>query len=182
MSRKLWTAVLVTVLLMILGGSLPGRVPASWLAAGSAAWEGVVARVPEWRTGAASAGSALADEVVARLPALERGLRSPEALVAGAGFLAVLAGACLALTLAGRRRDPFRTVVRLAGRGRPVASVARRTRLAQDAVRTLLRPDRPRRPRPRWHRKEASAAEGLTPRKDRRPAAASGGMRWVVSG
>ena len=73
MRRKTWTAVLVTVVLMVVAGNLPGRLPPSWLVAGSALWDGLVV-----------AGSALWDGLVARLPALARELQTPAVAVGAA--------------------------------------------------------------------------------------------------
>ena len=192
MRRKLWTAVLVTVVLMVLAGNLPGRVPSSWLVAGSALWDGIVARTPAlWdgivaRTpalwdGIVVAGSALWDDLVARLPALALALQTPAVAVGAAAFLAALAGALFTLALVCRRRDTFRTVVREVRGGRRIAIVARRTRLAQDAVRTLLHPDRAERRRSRRRREEPSVPEGLTPRNGRGKTLVTSGMRWVES-
>ncbi len=181
MRRKLWTAVLVTVVLMVLGGNLPGRLPASWLAAGSAAWDGMVARVPALWDGAVVAAAALRDRLAPVVAALAAELQTPPAAVGAAGLLAALAGACFALALAGRRRDPFKAVVREVRGGRPVARAARRTRLAQDAVRTLLRPDRATRRRSRRRREEPSAPAWLSGLNRRREADPVSGMRWVES-
>jgi hypothetical protein len=181
MRRKLWTAVLVTVVLMVVAGNLPGRLPSSWLVAGSAQWDGMVARLPALWAGVLVAGSALWDDLVARLPALVLALQTPAVEVGTAATLAALAGALFTLALVCRRRDPFKTVIREVRGGRHVAGVARRTRLAQDAVRTLLHPDRAERRRPRRSRKEASVPEGLTPRNRRGQAPAVSGMRWVES-
>ena len=159
MRRKMWTAVLVTVALMVLAGNLPGRLPSSWLVAGSALWDGIVTR----------------------LPALVLVLQTPAVAVGAAAFLAVLAGALFTLALVCRRRDPFKIVVRDVRGGRHIASVARRTRLAQDAVRTLLHPDRAERRRSRRRREEPSALEGLTPRNGHGQTPVANGMRWVES-
>ena len=170
MRRKTWTAVLVTVVLMVVAGNLPGRLPPSWLVAGSALWDGLVV-----------AGSALWDGLVARLPALVRQLQTPAVTVGAAAFLAVLAGALFTLALVCRRRDPFRMVIREVRGGRHIARVARRTRLAQDAVRTLLHPGRTARRRSRRGREEPSVPEGFAPRNGRRQKPAADGMRWVES-
>jgi len=181
MRRKLWTAVLVTVVLMVLAGNLPGRLPSSWLVAGSALWDGIVARTPALWGGIVVAGSALGDDLVARLPALVLKLQTPAVAVGAAALLAALAGALFALALVCRRRDPFKIVVREVRGGRHIANVARRTRLAQDAVRTLLRPDRAGRRRSRRRREEPSAPEGLTPRNGHGQTPVANGMRWVES-
>jgi hypothetical protein len=192
MRRKMWTAVLVTVVLLVVAGNLPGRLPSSWLVAGSALWAGVVERTPTlWagvveRTptlwaGVVVAGAALWDDLVARLPALLLVLQTPAVAVGAAALLAALTGALFTLALVWRRRDPFKTVVREVRGGRHIATVARRTRLAQDAVRTLLHPDRATRRRSRRRREEPSAAEGLTPRNGRGQTPVSDGMRWVES-
>jgi hypothetical protein len=181
MRRKLWTAVLVTVVLMVIAGNLPGRLPSSWLAAGSALWAGIVARTPALWDGLIVAGSALWDDLVARLPALVLVLQMPAVAVGAAAILAALAGALFMLALGCRRRDPFNTVVREVRGGRHIAGVARRTRLAQDAVRTVLYPDRAARRRPRRRREEPSVPEGLSPRNGRWRAPAANEMRWVES-
>ncbi len=181
MRRKLWTAVLVTVALLVLAGNLPGRIPASWLVAGSALWDGIVARVPTQWEGIVIAGSALWGELLARLPALALELQTPAFAVGSAALLAALAGACFTLALVCRRRDPFKTVVRQVRGGRQIAGVARRTRLAQDAVRTLLRPDRAERRRSRRRREEPSVPEGLAPRNGRGQTPVARGMRWIES-
>jgi hypothetical protein len=181
MRRKLWTAVLVTVALMVLAGNLPGRLPSSWLAAGSALWDGIVARTPVLWDGVVAAGSMMWDGLVARLPALTLALQTPAVAVGVAASLAALAGALFTLALVSRRRDAFKTVVREVRGGRRIAVVARRTRLAQDAVRTLLHPDRAARRRPRRRREEPSVAEGLTPRNGRGRTPAASGMQWVES-
>ena len=181
MRRKLWTPVIVTVALLVLMGNLPGRLPTSWLVAGSALRDDLLARLPALWDGILVAGSALRDDLVARLPSLWLALQTPAVAVGAAAALAALAGALFALALVSRRRDPFRTVIREVRGGRHVASVARRTRLAQDAVRTLLHPDRVERRRPRRSRKEAPVPEGLTPRNGRGQAPVANGMRWVVS-
>jgi hypothetical protein len=159
MRRKLWTAVLVTILLLVIAGTLPARLPSSWLAA---------------------AGSALRDAVVARLPALLAHLQTPAVALGASALLAASAGALFALALVRRRRDSFRIVVREVRGGRQIACVARRARLAQDAVRTLLHPGRTARRRPR-RREELSAPEGLTPRNGGWRNSAADGMRWVES-
>jgi hypothetical protein len=181
MRRKLWTAVLVTVVLMVLAGNLPGRLPSSWLVAGSALWDGIVARTPALWDGIVVAGSALWDDLVARLPALALALQTPAVAVGAAAFLAALTGALFTLALVCRRRDAFKTVVREVRGGRRIAIVARRTRLAQDAVRTLLHPDRAERRRSRRRREEPSVPEGLTPRNGRGKTLVTSGMRWVES-
>jgi hypothetical protein len=181
MRRKLWTAVLVTVVLMVIAGNLPGRLPSSWLVAGSGLWDGMIASTPTLWGGVVAAGSALWDDLVARLPALTLALQTPAVAVGAAALLAVLAGALFTLALASRRRDAFKTVVREVRGGRRIAVVARRTRLAQDAVRTLLHPDRAERRRPRRRREEPSVAEGLTPRNGRGRTPVANGMRWVES-
>jgi hypothetical protein len=181
MRRKLWTAVLVTVALMVIAGNLPGRLPSSWLVAGSALWAGIVAGTPTSWAGVVVAGSALRDELVARLPALVLVLQTPAVAVGAAALLAVLTGALFTLALVCRRRDPFKTVVREVRGGRHIATVARRTRLAQDAVRTLLHPDRATRRRSRRRREEPSVPEGLTPRNGRGQTPVTGGMQWVES-
>jgi hypothetical protein len=181
MRRKLWTAVLITVVLMVIAGNLPGRLPSSWLVASSALWEGIVTRTPQLWDGIVVIGSALRDGLDARLPALVLALQTPAVAVGAAAFLAALAGALFTLALVCRRRDAFKTVVREVRGGRRVAIVARRTRLAQDAVRTLLRPDRAERRRPRRRREEPSAPEGLTPRNGRGQTLVTSQMRWVES-
>ncbi len=192
MRRKLWTAVLVTVVLMAIAGNLQGRLPSSWRVVGSALWDGIVARVPTMWDGIVArvptmwdgiviAGSALRAGLVARLPALLLALQTPTFAVSAAAFLAALAGGLFTLGLVCRRRDPFKTVVGEVRGGRPIASVARRTRLAQDAVRTLLHPDRAKRRRSRRRREEPSAPEGLTPRNGRGRKPVTSGMRWVES-
>ena len=181
MRRKLWTAVLVTVVLMVIAGNLPDRLPSSWLVAGSALWDGIVARTPALWDGIVARTPALWDGIVARLPALALALRTPAVAVGSAAFLAALAGALFTLALAGRRRDPFKTVIREVRGGRHIASVARRTRLAQDAVRTLLRPGRTENRRSRRRREEPSVPEGLTPSRDRWRAPDADRMRWVES-
>jgi len=180
MRRKLWTSVLVTVVLLVLAGNLPGRLPPSWRVAAAALWDGLVAQVPVLWDAAVVTGSVVWDGLLARLPALIQWLQTPAVEVGAAAVLAALAGALFALALVSRRRDPFRTVVREMRGGRPVARVARRTRLAQDAVRSLLHPDRARRRRTR-RREEPSRPEGLTPRDRRGPTPATGAMRWVES-
>jgi hypothetical protein len=170
MRRKLWTAVLVTVVLMVIAGNLPDRLPSSWLVAGSTLWDGIVV-----------AGAALRDDLVARLPALVLSLQTPAVAVGAAAFLAALAGALFTLALVCRRRDPFKTVIREVRGGRHIASVAHRTRLAQDAVRTLLHPGRTERRRSRRLREESSAPEGLTSLRGRWRVPARDGMRWIES-
>ncbi len=59
-------------------------------------------------------------------------------LLAAAAFLFALRGIWLELG----PRGPRRAVLTMARRGRATAEIARRTRLSQDAVRTLLRPAR----------------------------------------
>jgi len=181
MRRKLWTAVLVTVVLLAVAGNLPGRLPSSWLGFGSALWEGIVASTPVLWGAIVVAGSTLRDDLVARLPALVLMLQTPAFAVSAAAFLAALAGACFALGLVSRRRDAFRSVVGEVRGGRPIARVARRTRLAQDAVRTLLYPDRARRRPSRRRREEPSMPEGSAPRNGRGQRPLAGGMRWVES-
>lgn len=181
MRRKLWTAVLVTVVLMVAAGNLPGRVPSSWLVAGSALWDGIIRHLPVSWERVLVAGSSLRAAWIASLPALLRVLQVPAVAVGGVAILAALAGALFTLALACRRRDPFQFVVREVRRGRDIASVARRARLAQDAVRTLLQPGRTERRRSRRRREEPSVPEGLTPRIGRGRTTAAGGMRWVES-
>jgi hypothetical protein len=181
MRRKLWTAVLVTVVLMVIVGNLPGRLPSSWLAAGSAWWAGIVAGAPTSWAGVVAAGSALRDDLVARIPALVLALQTPAVAVGASAFLVALTGALFTLALVCRRSDPFKTVVREVRGGRRIASVARRTRLAQDAVRTLLHPDRAARRPSRRRREGPSVPEGLTPRNGRGQTPVAGGMRWVES-
>jgi hypothetical protein len=181
MRRKLWTAVIVTVVLLAVGGGLPGRVPPSWLSAGAAGWNGMVTRLPALRDGAAATATVLRDELVALRPVLERELDDPAFDVVAAALLGALGGMLLVLALADRRRDPLRTVVREMRGGRPVARVARRTLLAQDAVRTLLHPDRAKRRRSRRRREEPSAPAWLARLGRRSRAPASTGMRWVES-
>lgn len=159
MRRKLWTAVLVTTLLLVIAGTLPARLPSSWLVA---------------------AGSAVRDDVAARLPAVLAQLETPAVALAASALLAASAGALFALALVRRRRGSFRIVTREVRGGRSIARVARRTRLAQDAVRTLLHPGRAARPRPR-HREGLSAPEGLTPRNGGWRTPATDGMRWIES-
>jgi hypothetical protein len=160
MRRKLWTAVLVTVVLMVLAGTLPDRLPSSGLIA---------------------AGSALWDDLVARLPALTRALETPAVAVGAAVMLAAMAGALFTLALVRRRRDPFGIVIREVRGGRHIACVARRTRLAQDAVRTLLHPGRTERRQSRRRQEEPSVPEGLTASGGRWRAPDADGMRWVES-
>jgi hypothetical protein len=203
MRRKLWTAVLVTVVLMVAAGNLAGRLPSSWLVGGSAPWAGIVQhaptlwagiiehtpalwagiieRIPTLWADVVIAGPALRDGLVARLPEVVLVLQTPAVAVAAATLLAVLTGALFTLALVCRRRDPFKTVVREVRGGRHIATVARRTRLAQDAVRTLLHPDRAERRRSRRRREEPSVPEGLTPRSGRGQTPVAGGMRWVES-
>jgi hypothetical protein len=181
MRRKLWTSVLATVALLALAGNLPGRLPASWLDAASALWAGVVARTPVLWASVLVAAAALREGLVARLPDLVAVLQTPAYAVGAAAFLAALAGALFTLALGCRRRDPFKAAVREARGGRPLARVARRTRLAQDAVRTLLHPDRAQRRRSRRRREEPSVPAGLTPWKGRGRKPAAGQMRWVES-
>jgi hypothetical protein len=203
MRRKLWTAVLVTVVLLVAAGNLPGRLPSSWLVAGSALWAGIVERTPAlwagivertpalWagiveRTptlwaGIVAASSALWDDLIVRLPALVLALQTPAVAVGAAAFLAALAGALFTLAFVCRRSDPFKTVVREVRGGRRIAIVARRTRMAQDAVRTLLHPDRANRRRSRRRREEPSVPEELTPRNGRGQTPVTSGMRWVES-
>ena len=170
MRRKLWTAVLITVVLMVIAGNLPGRLPSSWLVVSSALWDGIVV-----------AGSTLRGDLAARLPALVLALQTPAFAVGAAAILAALTGALFALALSCRCRDPFKSAVREMRGGRHVAGVARRTRLAQDAVRMLLHPDRAERGRPRRRREEPSVPEGLTLRKGRGQTPVANGMRWVES-
>jgi hypothetical protein len=203
MRRKLWTAVLVTVVLLILAGNLPHHLPSSWLLAGSAlvdgvltrvpvlwngvvahlpkTWDGLVASIPAAWNGLLVAGSVLWDDLAARLPALALELQTPAVAVGAAAILAALAGALFTLALVHRRRDPFKAVIREVRGGRPVARAARRTRLAQDAVRTLLHPDRTVRRRSRRRREEPSAPAGLTSRNGREPTPSANRRQWVES-
>jgi hypothetical protein len=181
MRRKLWTAVLITVVLMVIAGNLPGRLPSSWLVVSSALWDGIVARAPALWDGIVVAGSTLRGDLAARLPALVLALQTPAFAVGAAAILAALTGALFALALSCRCRDPFKSAVREMRGGRHVAGVARRTRLAQDAVRMLLHPDRAERGRPRRRREEPSVPEGLTLRKGRGQTPVANGMRWVES-
>jgi hypothetical protein len=159
MRKKLWTAVLVTILLLVIAGTLPARLPSSWLVA---------------------VGSAMWADLVARLPAFLAYLETPAVTLGTSAILTASAGAFFALGLVRRRRDPLRTVVREVRGGRQIAGVARRTRLAQDAVRTLLHPGRTARRRLR-RREGLSAPEELTPRNGRWQTPAADGMRWVES-
>ena len=158
MRRKLWSAVLATTLLLVAGGTLPARLPAGWLPALEAAARREAALV---------------------LPVLLVALRTPAAVLCGTALLAAGAGASLSLALARRRRDPFRLVVRAARGGRPLARVARRARLAQDAVRTLMAPGRAARRRS-GRREGIAAPEGTASRNRRLPPQAGPGMRWVA--
>jgi hypothetical protein len=60
-------------------------------------------------------------------------LLAPAAVIIGAG------AAIVALLRRASRHGPHRAVTRLAQRGRGSAAIARRTHLAQDAVRSVLR-------------------------------------------
>jgi len=90
------------------------------------------------------------------LPALFKGwLEQGRHLAGAADFAAIVASGRVSLPIAAavaivslsgllllqRRRDRARQVRRLARQGRPVAAIARRTRLAQDVVRDLLGSD-----------------------------------------
>jgi hypothetical protein len=67
--------------------------------------------------------------------------RAGLALALGLAVAAFLFAVCgIGLELG--RRGPRREVLSMARRGRATAEIARRTRLSQDAVRTLLRPGR----------------------------------------
>lgn len=70
-----------------------------------------------------------------RMPRVNAGLISPPAVVAAVVALLVLS---LAIVVSRLRRTPADRVTALARRGRPLAAIARRTRLPQDAVRDLL--------------------------------------------
>ena len=68
------------------------------------------------------------------LPALASVTMPPALLLAATACLVLL----VTLVVVRRRRTPSDLAVALARRGRPVAAIARQTRLSQDAVRDLL--------------------------------------------
>jgi hypothetical protein len=130
MRRSTWFAVLLTALVLAGGGLVTPRAPAALSEALAQAGPAAVRLL---------LGSGW---LAARIAVLEW---TPLATAAALGAAAAAALAVLAALLARRpRRPPRHAVRRLARRGRSVAAVARRTGLAQDAVRSLLRTARPR--------------------------------------
>ncbi len=158
MKRSTLLAVGVTALLLVLAGQLPRLPWESLLAGGRGALEHALAT---WSTPAQHAAvphraavaavaprphtpriaiapprllASAAEVLPKRLPALPVGV--PEAAVAGAiaGLVAVVS------LVAMLRRDPRGRVWALARAGHSPERIARRTRVPQDAVRTMLTP------------------------------------------
>jgi hypothetical protein len=113
MNRSTWSAVLVTAVVLA-GAGIASRM----------SWQDVFAL--------ARRGGSLLEA----LRAAWLSLAFPARAAAGAG---VGLGCAAALLVAGHRRRPRRLAVRLLRRGGGTARIARRTRMAQDALRLLLR-------------------------------------------
>jgi hypothetical protein len=134
-------AVCLSVTLLL--NTVPNAVPAG---AASMNWSGlgqamnvVVGAIGA--TPAAAAAQRLAHELQERALEAARAARAatPPAARPAAGAALLLAPGAL-VGLVRFRRDPRRRVMALARRGTPVAAIARRTGLAQDAVRALMAP------------------------------------------
>jgi hypothetical protein len=122
MKRTVWTAVLVTAALMA-AASMLGN-PSSW-------------RLPHVPPGLAGAGAWSAFWLAAHP------WRMPEVPLAGVAWVSFTLGAAafaLGITLVIPRRAGRPRILRLARDGWSSARIARRTGLAQDAVRSLLQP------------------------------------------
>jgi hypothetical protein len=133
-SRRVWLSVVVAAALLVASSVL--RAPAEWADRGRRVERIVTPRLEGARrwlaarpTAAAGAGGAIAVLVLAGLGLL-RGARARRRRAAG-------------------HEPPWREAIELAGRGRSVVEIARRTGLAQDAVRTVLTPREVERPLPR---------------------------------
>ncbi len=117
MRRSLWLKVLLITLVLAGAGALAPQRHAL-------------------RAGRAVAAGWLSSRVAPVLP-LARG---PAGWGLGVAILAVLSGWTFALGIRPGRRDPLRLVLREVRGGRDAAYLARRTGLAQDALRLLLDP------------------------------------------
>lgn len=156
MRRSIWIAVVVTALVLAGAAEMP-RLP--WTRAAGLAGQ-MLARVVEWAaslrlpvvlSGAWERLSGLAGQTLQRVVESLASLRLalPAAWSTGPAPWAPAAAGVASLLLAGgagfllsrRQRDRRGLVLRLARRGRATVRIARRTRMAQDAVRTLLHPD-----------------------------------------
>jgi hypothetical protein len=123
--KRMMGPVLVVVGVLVAGANATRLVSfGQWLAAG----------LP-------GAMSRLSTGVAARLGGGADAAHAGIALAMGLGALALILAARGAWLVA-EPRGPRRRVLAMARRGRPPAAIARRTRLSQDAVRTLLRPGR----------------------------------------
>ncbi|HEU4587352.1 MAG TPA: hypothetical protein VFS11_01790 [Gemmatimonadales bacterium] len=127
--RRLWSLVALACTGLILPGVVP-HVPAqnaavqarAWIEAMVAAWSAPAWSIPAWSAPAWS------------IPASLRGHPWTFVLLAAALGLGLVAGRALYSRRGGVRGQ----VRRLSRRGLPVAAIARRTGLAQDAIRDLL--------------------------------------------
>lgn len=130
MRRKIWIPVLVTVLTLAVAG-LPRNT-----------WKTVAAGATSLRSAAVPRIASWIDRLQSDAPRWIESVRaaSPGALPVAVGAGSTLLAACT-LWLAHRASRPKpRRVLDLARRGHHPADIARRTGLAQDAVRAMLRP------------------------------------------
>ncbi|HVP14712.1 MAG TPA: hypothetical protein VMS88_04150 [Terriglobales bacterium] len=125
MRWRIWVPVLVVTVVLASAGALTLRRPQAWPAAS---------------TRATALAARLAARLAPRAAVAMAAARGPAGRVSGAVALAVLSGWAFALGLAHARRDPLRGVLRELQRGTAAPRLARRTGLAQDALRTLLDP------------------------------------------
>ena len=140
-ARRSGVLMALTLLLNTVPNALPSTAPALNLNAlnrAAAILEGAIGATP-----AGAAARRLAEELEQRAIDAARAARdaTPPAARPAAGAALLLMPGALAAGLVTRRRDPRRRVRALARRGVAVAAIARRTGVAQDAVRALIGPE-----------------------------------------